>query len=215
MHGESEHQPLQEETRTRALPLCMRSATLPNYKHYKHLLVSAQPSLAQPSLLSKLQLVSRFLPNVSPSVSPSPLSSVPCPHECVQCDDRHQLTRHQAAESRAIAPTITTTTQPYLQQHSRQLLATEKLWRRCARCSVQEAHHCLTLARRHKGLYTSSGLVTGAAAAVGWSPPARALSSLPHLMVCLLSTHVCTGHIIHGHICCCFCSTATSLFYGR
>ena len=57
MHGESEHQPLQEETRTRALPLCMRSATLPNYKHYKHLLVAAkpspaQPSLAQPSLLS-------------------------------------------------------------------------------------------------------------------------------------------------------------------
>ena len=41
----------------------------------------------------------------------------------------------------------------------------------------------------------------GAAPAVPWSPPARALSSLPHLMVCLLSTHVCTGHIIHGHIC--------------
>ena len=37
----------------------------------------------------------------------------------------------------------------------------------------------------------------GAAAAVPWSPPARALSSLPHLMVCLLSTHICTGHIIH------------------
>ena len=39
----------------------------------------------------------------------------------------------------------------------------------------------------------------GAAAAVRWSPPARALSSLPHLMVCLST--VCTGHIIHGHIC--------------
>ena len=80
----------------------------------------------------------------------------------------HQLTRRERAQQ---------SHPPSQQQPS---IPAAELARSCARCSdVQEVPHCLTLARRHKALYTSSGLVRPCSALVTTSPGSL-LSPAPH-----------------------------------